>query len=124
MLGASYTETLRIKHPDLVIIEDNMDNRPESIPTEQAAPDQEELVEVLDTKEESEALVVRGLLQSAGIEALVSYLEAPQDVLPGVGGIVVRVRAGDAEEALSIIENYRQNGDSGDVEPISEEPGA
>jgi hypothetical protein len=98
-----------------------MDNRPESIPTEQEAPDQEELVEVLDTKEESEALVVRGLLQSAGIEALVSYLEAPQDVLPGVGGIVVRVRATDAEEALALIENYRQNGDAGDV---SEEPGA
>src|ERR1043166_9107321 len=124
MLGASYTETLRIKHPTFVIIEDNMDNRPESIPTEQAAPDQEELVEVLDTKEESEALVVRGLLQSAGIEALVSYLEAPQDVLPGVGGIVVRVRAGAAEDARTLTETYRQSGEAGNVEPISEEPGA
>ena len=100
-----------------------MDNRPESTPTEQAAPE-EELVEVLDTKEESEALVVRGLLQSAGIEALVSYLEAPQDVLPGVGGIVVKVRATDAEEAHAMIENYRQSGEVGNVEPIIEEPGA
>ena len=100
-----------------------MDNRPESTPTEQAAPE-EELVEVLDTKEESEALVVRGLLQSAGLEALVSYLEAPQDVLPGVGGIVVKVRASDAEEARKIIEDYRQSGEAGNVEPISEEPGA
>ena len=100
-----------------------MDNRPEQIPTEQAVPDDEELVPVLDTKEESEAMVVRGLLESAGIEALVSYLDAPQDVLPGVGGIVVRVRAGDAEQARGIIEDYRQNGDAGDnVEPISGEP--
>ena len=100
-----------------------MDNRPEQIPTEQLAPDDEELVAVLDTKEESEAMVVRGLLETAGIEALVSYLDAPQDVLPGVGGIVVKVRANDAEQARSIIEDYRQNGDSGDnVEPISGEP--
>jgi hypothetical protein len=100
-----------------------MDNRPEQIPTEQPVPDDEELVGVLDTKEESEAMVVRGLLQSAGIEALVSFLDAPQDVLPGVGGIIVRVRAGEAEQARSIIDDYRQNGDSGDnVEPISGEP--
>ena len=100
-----------------------MDNRAEQIPTEQAAPDDEELVAVLDTKEESEAMVVRGLLETAGMQALVSYLDAPQDVLPGVGGIVVKVRAGDAEQARSIIEDYRQNGDSGDnVEPISGEP--
>lgn len=102
-----------------------MDNTPEQIPTEEAAPDDEELVQVLDTKEESEAMVVRGLLETAGIEALVSYLEAPQDVLPGVGGIVVRVRAGDAQLARSIIEDYRQNGDRGDnVEPINGEPPA
>lgn len=101
-----------------------MDNRPEQISTEQEAPDREELVEVLDTKEESEAMVVRGLLQSAGIESLVSYLEAPQDVLPGVGGIVVRVRASDADAARSLIEDYRQNPDLGNVESISEEPGA
>lgn len=102
-----------------------MDNRPEQIPTEPEAPDQEELVEVLDTKEESEAMVVRGLLESAGIEALVSYLEAPQDVLPGVGGIVVRVRASDAEEAHGLIENYRQSGESDlGAEALNEEPPA
>lgn len=101
-----------------------MDNQPEQISAEQEAPDQEELVGVLDTKEESEAMVVRGLLQSAGIEALVSYLDAPQDVLPGVGGIVVRVRASVADEARRMIEDYRQNADAGSVESISEEPGA
>ena len=99
-----------------------MDKQPEQIPTAKTAPDDEELVPVLDTKEESEAMVVRGLLESAGIEALMSYLDAPQDVLPGVGGIVVKVRADDAEEARSIIDNYRQSGESAvETEAVSEE---
>jgi len=99
-----------------------MDDRPEQIPPANTAPDDEELVPVLDTKEESEAMVVRGLLESAGLEALVSYLDAPQDVLPGVGGIVVKVRAEKADEALRIIEDYRQSGDSAvETEAVSEE---
>ena len=99
-----------------------MDNKPEQIQIAKPAPDDEELVPVLDTKEESEAMVVRGLLESAGIEALVSYLDAPQDVLPGVGGIVVKVRADDAEQARGIIEDYRQSGDSDvESEAVSEE---
>ncbi len=99
-----------------------MDKEPEQIPTAKTAPDEEELVQVLDTKEESEAMVVRGLLDSAGIEALVSYLDAPQDVLPGVGGIVVKVRADDAEAARGIIEDYRQSGDSAvESEAVSDE---
>ncbi len=69
----------------------------------------DELVEVFGSKEESEVMVVRGLLESAGIECLVSALEAPQDVLPGVGGLVVRVPADRAEEARQIIEEERRN---------------
>ncbi len=71
---------------------------------------QEELVEVFDTQEESEAFVVRGLLESAGIPALISALDAPQDVLPGVGGVVVRVPADQAEDARAILDDYRTNG--------------
>lgn len=63
----------------------------------------DELVDVFGSKEESEAMVVRGLLESAGIECLVTALEAPQDVLPGVGGLVVRVPADRAEEARRLI---------------------
>ena len=59
----------------------------------------EELVKVFDTDEESEAMVVRGLLESAGIEAMTQNREAPQDILPGVGGVVVMVRPDQAEEA-------------------------
>jgi hypothetical protein len=73
-----------------------------------------ELVEVFDTKQESEALVVHGLLTSAGIDSVVANLEAPQDVLPGVGGISVRVNPAQAEEARQIIDDYRTNGASDD----------
>ncbi len=66
-----------------------------------------ELVQVFDTADEAEALVVQGLLESNGIEALLTNLDAPQDVLPGVGGIVLRVRPSDAEEARSVIEEQR-----------------
>ena len=69
----------------------------------------DELVEVFGSKEESEVMVVRGLLQAAGIECLVTALDAPQDVLPGVGGLVVRVPADRAEEARQIIEEERRN---------------
>ena len=67
----------------------------------------EELVEVFGSKEESETMVVSGLLETAGIDCMVTATDAPQDVLPGVGGVVVKVTAEDAEEARQIIENYR-----------------
>ena len=76
----------------------------------QPQPNNAELVEVFDTQEESEAFVVRGLLESAGISALISALDAPQDVLPGVGGVIVRVPADEAADARAIIEDYRVNG--------------
>lgn len=66
-----------------------------------------ELVNVFDTQQEWEALVIQSLLQSAGIESIISSLQAPQDVLPGVGGVVVRVNAAQATEARSIIEEYK-----------------
>ena len=66
-----------------------------------------ELVKVFDTQQESEALVIQSLLESAGIESIVSTLQAPQDVLPGVGGVIVQVNASQASEALGVIEGYR-----------------
>lgn len=67
----------------------------------------EELISVFDTMDETEALVVQGLLESNGVESLVSYRDAPQDVLPGVGGILIRVRPEDANDAREIIESQR-----------------
>ncbi len=82
----------------------------------------EELIEVFDTQEESEAQVVRGLLETAGIEALITGLDAPQDVLPGVGGVVIRVPAEQAEEARRLIEEYRVQGDFSEDESLDETP--
>jgi hypothetical protein len=71
----------------------------------------EELVEVFGAKEESEAMVVSGLLESAGIDCMITATEAPQDVLPGVGDTVVKVSADDAEAARRIIEEALAGGE-------------
>jgi hypothetical protein len=62
------------------------------------------LVRVFDTEQESEAMVVRGLLASEGIDADVTSLDAVQDVLPGVGGTVILVREEDADRARKLIQ--------------------
>jgi len=74
----------------------------------------ERLVPVFDTKEESEALVVRGLLESQGIEAMISGSDVDQEIWPGVGGSVIRVREERADDARRIIAEYR------DAPPLEE----
>src|SRR5271170_2816405 len=71
----------------------------------------EKLVRVFDTEQESEAMVVRGLLESGGIDSDLTSLDAQQDILPGVGGTVILVREEDAAEARKMIEDYRQTPD-------------
>jgi len=68
----------------------------------------EKLVKVFDTEQESEAMVVRGLLESAGIESDITSIDAQQEILPGVGGTIILVREEDADEARRMIEEYRQ----------------
>jgi hypothetical protein len=68
----------------------------------------EKLVRVFDAEQESEALIVRGLLESAGIDADLTSLDAQQDILPGVGGNVILVREEDAKEARRVIKEYRR----------------
>jgi hypothetical protein len=85
----------------------------------QAGEPNEQLVKVFDTEQESEAMVVRGLLQANGIESVIENLDAPQDVLPGVGGVIVLVRAEQAEEAARLIEESRT--DLPDDEALTEE---
>lgn len=65
-----------------------------------------ELVRVFETEQESEAMVIQGLLTSAGIESVVASLDAPQNIFPGVGGVVVRVNAEQADQARKMIEEY------------------
>ena len=77
-------------------------------PRQRPMPD-EKLVRVFDTEQESEALIVRGLLESSGIDADITSLDAPQDILPGVGGTIILVREEDAQEARRLIEEYRRS---------------
>jgi hypothetical protein len=67
----------------------------------------EKLVKIFDTEQENEAIVVQGLLESAGIESDLKSIDAVQDAFPGVGGTVLLVREEDAPEAGKIIEAYR-----------------
>jgi hypothetical protein len=74
----------------------------------------EKLVKIFDTRQESEAVVVQGLLESAGIESDLKAIDVVQDVYPGLGGVVILVREEDADEASGIIESYRQSPASDD----------
>ena len=69
----------------------------------------EKLVKIFDTRQESEAEVVQGLLESAGIDSDLKSIDVVQDVYPGLGGVVILVREEDADEAGKIIESYRQS---------------
>ncbi|MBI1741096.1 MAG: DUF2007 domain-containing protein [Candidatus Koribacter versatilis] len=69
----------------------------------------EKLVKVFDTEREPEALMVQGLLESAGITSDLKAIDVAQDAFPGLGGVQLLVREEDAEEAAKIIESYRQS---------------
>ena len=79
----------------------------------------EKLVRVFDTEQESEAMVVSGLLESAGIDCDVTALDAPQDILPGVGGTIILVREEDAERARRLIEEYRRSPDEAETAELT-----
>jgi hypothetical protein len=79
-----------------------------------------DLVEVFETPQESEAMVVHGLLESAGIESAVVTGEA-QDVLAGVGGMIIRVSPEDADEARQIIEEYRNTSSEDEEDDLDSE---
>jgi hypothetical protein len=69
----------------------------------------EKLVKVFDTEQEPEALVVQGLLESAGIESDLMATDLVQDAFPGLGGVVLLVSEEEAEAAEKIIESYRNS---------------
>jgi hypothetical protein len=68
----------------------------------------ENLVRVFDAQRESEAMVVKGLLDSFGIDADLTSVDAVQETFPGVGGAVILVREKDAARARKIIEESRR----------------
>ena len=48
-------------------------------------------------------MVVKGLLDSAGIESDLSSASLLQDAFPGLGGMIILVREEDAEKARGLI---------------------
>ncbi len=69
----------------------------------------EKLVKVFDTEQESEAMVVKGLLESAGIQSNLTSTATAQDSFPGLGGVVLMVREEDAEPARRILAEFKQS---------------
>lgn len=95
------------------------DSRPRPNPNEK-------LVKVFDSEQESEALVVKGLLDSAGVDSDLASASLLQEAFPGLGGMIILVREEDAAAARKLIEDYRQSGSENDetaeIEIIEEPP--
>jgi len=84
--------------------------RPDPAPN----PD-EKLVKVFDSEQESEALVVKGLLDSANIESDLTSASLVQDTFPGLGGMLILVREEDAETARNLIADYKRSAASSEL---------
>jgi hypothetical protein len=77
--------------------------------TEEQRPDpNEKLVKVFDSEQESEAMVVKGLLDSAGIDNDLKSASLLQDAFPGMGGMIILVREEDEQKALNLIAESQQ----------------
>lgn len=69
----------------------------------------EKLVKVFDSESESEAMIVKGLLESAGIDSDLTSAELVQEMFPGLGGMIILVREQDGEIARRLIAEHRQS---------------
>ncbi len=67
----------------------------------------EKLVKVFDSEDESEALVVKGLLEAAGIDSDLASAALLQDAFPGLGGLIILVREEDADAARRAIADHQ-----------------
>jgi putative signal transducing protein len=93
----------------------------------QPRPDpNEKLVQVFDSEQEPEALVVKGLLDSAGIDSDLTSASLVQDAFPGLGGMLILVREEDAEEARRVIAEGRKSApdddETAEIQIIEEPP--
>lgn len=80
----------------------------------------EKLLKVFDAEQDSEVMVVRGLLEAEGIDCQTTAVDIPQDVMP-LGGVMLLVREEDAPRALQIIEEYRREPGEESEEDFTEE---
>ena len=92
----------------------------------QPRPDpNEKLVKVFDSEQEPEALVVKGLLDSAGIDSDLTSASLVQDAFPGLGGMILLVREEDADEARRVIAEGRRSSsddETAEIQVIEEPP--
>ena len=100
-----------------------MQASPDPRPDPEPSPN-EKLVKVFDSEDESEALVVKGLLDSAAIDSDLQSASLLQDAFPGLGGMLILVREEDAECARQLMTDHRRSpGDEETAEfDIIEEP--
>jgi hypothetical protein len=86
----------------------------------------EKLIKVFDSEVESEAMVVKGLLDSAGIDNDLTAASMVQDMFPGLGGMIILVREEDAETARRLIADYRRaapdDDETAEIEIIEDPP--
>jgi hypothetical protein len=87
----------------------------------------EKLVKVFDSEDESEALVVKGLLDSADIDNDLQSASLLQDAFPGLGGVIILVREEDAGKARQLIADYRRSpadddDETAEIDIIEERP--
>lgn len=85
----------------------------------QPKPDpNEKLVKVFDSEDESEALVVKGLLEAEGIDSDLTAASMVQDTFPGLGGMIILVREEDAESARRLIAGHPTLSDDDDTDEV------
>jgi Putative prokaryotic signal transducing protein len=108
--SAGGREDKRSGNGDYVMAENTMAEERKGDPNEK-------LVKVFDSEQESEALVVKGLLDSAGIESDLASASLLQDAFPGMGGMIILVREEDAGKARELIASSQQAVISSDAGP-------
>jgi len=86
----------------------------------------EKLAKVFESEDESEALVVKGILDSASIDNDLTAGSLVQDMFPGLGGMIILVREEDATLARRLIDEQRARAISDDetaeIQAIEEPP--
>jgi hypothetical protein len=85
-----------------------MAERADAAAQERKPDPNEKLVKVFDSEDEPEAIVVKGLLDSAGIDNDLQSASFLQDAFPGLGGMIILVREEDEQRALRLIEESRR----------------
>lgn len=96
----------------------------ESVSAGRPNPD-EKLVKVFESEQESEALVVKGLLESEAIDSDLTSASLVQDAFPGLGGMLILVREQDADRARQVIGEYRRSGsddETAEIQAIEDPP--